>query len=387
MARVFITGGLAFAASNGATVHAAAWSVSEQVGVSAGYDDNVLLSATRKIRAADANANLSAHVVRQSDAFSLTLDPRIVAVKYDNYSVLNRTEQYLTLAAQRQTELGAASITAAWTQDTTLTSELGLTGITQVNKRHQSIALTVADTKQWTERWGTQTQLYIVGNHYMNAANTGLVNYNYGAAQFDIDYATTESSRLSLQASLGKLQVPDFDSYGKTNASATLNYSVSLAQRWQAKLSFGPSRVRSDLSSEQGTIYAASVSRQSEVLTAQLSFGRDITPTGQGVLTQREQINVTLTRALTDRLSLGLSAASVKNSSFLLAYGITYDAVRYSDYSTSLNWQMTPTWTMSLSAVHTEQRAATDTHSALRNQIALNVAWSGRTHSPRRLLN
>lgn len=387
MARVLITSGLAAATVNSAAVQAAAWSLSEQASVSTGYDDNVLLSATQDIHAANASTNLSAHVARQSDAFSLTLDPRINVVKYENYSVLNRTEQYLTLMAQQQTELGAASLSGAWTQDTTLTSELGLTGFSQTNKRHQSAALTIADSKQWTERWGMQTQLYIASNHYMDAANTGLVNYNYGAAQFEIDYVTTESSQLSLQASLGKLQVPEFTSYGKTNASATLNYSVSLAQRWQAKLSFGPSRVRSDVSSEQGTIYAASINRQSEVVTTQLSVSRDITPTGQGVLTQREQINLTFSKSLTERLSLGLSAASVKNSSFLLAYGITYDAVRYSDFSTSLSWQMAPTWTLSLSAVHTEQRAEADAHSAIRNQISLNVVWSGRAHSPRRLLN
>lgn len=374
-------------AASGGPVHAAAWSMSEQASVGAGYDDNILLWTDQPRRAANASANLGLHLERHSDALALTLDPRIVAVRYDNYSEFNRTEQYLNATAQHQSELGNMSLALNWTRDTTLTSEAGLTGNTTVNKPHEAFAATFSNVRQWSERWDTSTQLYATTNRYSDAGLTNLVDYNYGAAQFGIDYSLTAASQLSLSGSMSKLQVPDFSYLDKSSDSATLSYSASLAQRWQVKLAFGPSRVRSQFGTEQGTLYQASVTRQSEISNIQLSIGRDITPTGQGVLTRREQVNLVFSRELAERLNLQLRANWIKNNNILLGYGFIYNQVRYSEVNASLNWRLTPTWTASLSGGHTEQSSQYVTGSATRNQVSLGVTWTGLAHSPRHLLH
>ena len=377
MARVVMSTTLVIAATGSAPVYAAAWILSEQASANVGYDDNVRLSTINVAVATNISSNVSAHWVRQSDALSWSIDPHLAVIRYTDYSMLNHSEEGVVVTGQQQTERRNSTVSFNWVQDTTLTSELGFTGFSEVNKRHQASVLTVSQTEQWSERFDVQTQLYAASNRYIDAANTGLVNYNYGSAQLSGDYALTERTQLSLDSSIGKLQVPGISNYGKTNASVMLSYSAVFADRWHAKLSYGPSSVRSERSNDQGTVYAVNISRKSATSNLQLAISRDITPTGQGVLTRRQQFTLSASRALSERLSTSITGILVKNDSQFLTNNLNFYGVRYSDLTANLSWNWTPTLTVSLSAGHSDQRIEQAARTAMRNHAALNITWSG----------
>ena len=379
MARVAITAGLAIASTS--ATHAAVWKDSAQVAVHAGYDDNARLSLFTSPTTYSASADGSAHLAFENETLSWTLDPRCVVTRYDQFKELNRTELYASSALRHQRETGSSGLTFNWTRDTTLTSEPGSTALAEVNKPHQSTSLTSSNSQQWTERFDTQGTLYATSNHYSDAQKTGLVNYNYGTAQLSVGYAPGLRSRLSLDASMGKLQVPEKSLYDKTDQSIMLSYELSFAERWHGKFSAGPSRVRSEQSTESGTVYEVDINRKSETSILQLKLSRDIAATGQGVLTRRQQITLSASRDITERLSASVSSSLVRNDSLLLSNDLNFYGVRYTDSAVSMGWKWTPTITVSLSAGHAEQRLQSSDRMAVRNYAALSFTWSGLTHT------
>jgi hypothetical protein len=380
MARIAFTAGLAIAGSSAA--HAAVWNQSAQVSLHAGYDDNVRLSLAASSAAYYGSGDTSLHIAFENETLSWTLDPRCVVTRYNQYRELNRTEIYTASSLQYKRETGSSSLAFNWTRDTTLTSEPGSTGLANVNKPHQAVSLTLLNEQQWTELFDSQGTLFVTSNHYYdNAELLGLVNYNYGTAQFSMGYTPTLRSRLSLDASMGKLQVPEHSLYEKTDQSAMLTYNVSFAERWQGKISAGPSKVKSGQSSESGTVYEIDINRKSETSQLQLKFGRDIEPTGQGVLTRRQQITLTASRDITERLSASVSSSLIKNDSLLLSNDLNFYGVRYTDTGISMGWKWTSTLGLSLNAGHAEQRLQNSDRTAARNYASLSLSWSGLTHT------
>jgi hypothetical protein len=145
--------------------------------------------------------------------------------------------------------------------------------------------------------------------------------------------------------------------------------------------SAGPSQVRSDLNHESGTVYDTNITRKSEIASVQLRYARDITPTGQGVLTRRQQLTLSASRALSERLNISLSGSQIKNDSLLLSNDFNFYGIRYNQIDTSLSWRWTPTWTVTLNAGHAEQRLEHSEGTAKRNYASLGLSWAGLSHS------
>lgn len=378
MARVVVTAGLAIA---GTTAQAAVWNVQGQASVYTGYDDNVRLSMSDAPKTVYAGTDASLHLAIQNPVWRASIDPRVVWVRYRNYAILNRTENYLNASWQQQTETSNDNLSANWTRDTTLTSELGLTGLAETNKRHQSTALTWVDSTQWTERFSTQGLLFASMHSYADATDTGLVDYNYGSAQFSMQYALTPRSQISFDVNAGKLQVPDLVNVDKVNQSLMLSYNHTFAERWQMKISAGPSRVQAPLSTESGTVYEFSLSRKSEISSLQLKVARDITPTGQGILARREQWILSASRDLTERLSSNIKVSSTRNDNLYLSYAVTARGVRYDELSSSISWRCTPRIVVGLNAGYTSQKLQDETRVVRRRYASLMINWLGAVHT------
>jgi len=361
--------------------HAAVSNMQGQGSVYTGYDDNVRLSSQNVPETAYAGTDASLHLALQDPAWSLSLDPRVVWVRYRNYAILNRTENYVDASIQEQTETSSSSLNANWTRDTTLTSELGLTGFAEANKRHELKALTWTRSAQWTERFSTQGALYAATHRYTDAFNTGLVDYNYGSAQFDIQYVLGPRSQLSVDAVAGKLQVPDFVNFDKVNQSLMLSYNLAFAERWQMKVSAGPSRVRSRFSAESGTVYEVSLTHKSEISDLQLKVSRDITPTGQGILARREQWLLGASRQWSERWSSGIKASSTRNDNLYLSYAIDVRGVRYDELNCNVSWRWTPQVTVTLNGGYAAQKLQDQSPVATRRYVSLLVNWLGATHT------
>lgn len=373
MARVLFTAGLTMAAGS---AHAGVWSWLPSARLNAQYTDNVRLAVHDAEAASSATADLKTSLLRQDDAFSVGFTPRVVAVRYDDYAALNRVDAYVDANAKCTAERGSTALTLSWQQDTTLTSELGSTGLSEVNKRHRSGGATLSGSLLASERISLTGQAFATVHRYVDAENTGLVDYDYGTVAASTVYALAEASQLSLQLSAGRLQVPDYRMLDKNNYALTLNYDTQLNERWHAVLSAGASRVhrRDDY---DGFVYEASVDRKSELLTLRFAGKRSITPTGNGTLARSDRLSLQVSRPLTELVSFSVAAAWTRNRNVAQQGGLDPDSLRYGDIGGNLNWRIAPTWTLSIFVGHAEQRSYGNDRNATRNYGGFNLSWSG----------
>lgn len=363
-------------AANG-PVYADAWTLTERGRASADYDDNVLLSYDDAIETAKLSAEAAASLARQDDAFRLRIEPRIATVRYLDAAEFDYTAGYLRLNARQTSERSSLEFALDGTQDTTLTSEEGSTGLTQVNKYHRSAVLSVTPSLQWTERLAAGGQVYATVHRYVDAELTGLIDYDYGMAAGSMSYGLGELSRLSLQISAGKLRVPDDSGYDKTNFAATLTYTKQFDEHWQAVVSFGPSEIRTDAASNSGVVYEVSATRKSELFNMSAAIKREVTPTGQGALTRRDEASLGFYRSLSERASLNVGGRWIRNRNVLPSGGLELNAVRYAGASARFNWSLAPTWSLSLSFGYTQQSHSWIDDTARRRDAGLSLNWSG----------
>lgn len=378
MARALVTAGLTMA-TVGSGAQAGVWSWLPSARLSGGYSDNVRLAVRDAEAASSATADLKASLLRQDDAFSASFTPRVLAIRYDDYAALNRVDAYLGADAKRSTERGSTALSLSWAQDTTLTSELGSTGLSEVNKRHRSLGTTLSGYFLASERISLTGQAYATMHRYADAQNTGLVDYDYGTAAASTVYAIAERSKISLQVSAGRLQIPDYRTLDKENYAITLNYDTRLNERWHALVSAGASRVHRLTDDYDGAVYEASVERESELLNLRIAGKRSITPTGNGTLARSDQFSLRVSRPLTERVSFSVAAAWNRNRDIAQQRGLELDSLRYGDVNGNLSWRIAPNWTLSVFIGHTEQRDSDYDRSAKRNYGGFNLNWSGVT--------
>jgi hypothetical protein len=368
------------------TVHtpvarAGAWSTAGQGSIGINYDSNARLSAVDEVADNSAVADVSAALSYQDDAFVFRASPRLVAVRYDHDRSLNRTEQYLTLQSQNTTEQGSGSLTVSGTQNTTLTSEPGFTDRAQVNKQHREADFSINHSRDLTERFSLSGQLTATLSRYVDAESTGLIDYDYGSAGLSSSYDWSTRSRLILQASMGKLQVPHVEAYDKTNLSATLGYRLQISPRWTTSISFGPSQIRTPDRVDNGTVYNVTLAHESLLTNFNFSLTRDVTPNGFGLLSRHEQVRLGLTRALGERWSTDWTLSASRNQNVLPEGGVEQERVTYGDLSGALRWRMTPTWSVAIAAGYSAQHLSNDAPAAERTHGSLNITWNGLTRS------
>ena len=383
MARVLISSGLLMAGS-AAPVHAGAWNYSGRTQLSSTYDDNILLSAGNQyapiLSATAGAADVSGRLQFQDDTVLWQLDPRFLATRYSGQQTLNHTEKFLTMLSQFTGERGSNSLTLTGTEDTTLTSEIGLTGLSAVNKKHRTVTANIDSNWRFSEFIDAGVQISANENRYFDKQGTGLVDYDYGTATVNANYKWTERSQFFLQTSVGKLQVPDLNVYDKTNLSAVLGYSTQFSQRWLGTVYYGPSQVRANGSKANGTVYSASLSRKSELTNLSMSYTRDVTPTGYGQFGRRDQVQLALNQPLSERWATNWTVTSIRTRYITATGNLELNTVNYGDVAGNLSWSISPTWTLSLTAGYTRQTVQTVTSAAERNHAALNISWNGLMH-------
>ena len=373
------------------TARAAEWQGTPSVRLGAEYADNPLLvpksATTYTSSTGDGTADLSADISKHGDNYDLSADPRAFFSRYVHRSLFDHDDQYLNLTGDLKSERTTWQGGVNGVRDTALTSEVGLTGITDTNRRHESLSVDGGPTYHLTERLTAAGQGSWLANHYVDAVGTGLVDYRYLSGDLNTNYALTERTQLGLDVSAGQLSASQ-------GTSRSNNYAVQavltsrLTELWTANLSGGPSR--EDFGGVQraaGAVYAAGLQHQGELYNLNAKISRTVTPTGRGVLTKYDQVLLSASGSITERLSTVVTAQYSRNRDYLnnspTAPG-TY-ALRYYSVQDELQWKLTPAWSLSLTAQAQRQYTTVPPGSgetASSYRVNLGVVWTGR---PRRL--
>jgi hypothetical protein len=357
---------------------AAEWSVNPTARVSTDYSTNPRLRVDGDAESIAAVGDLSATLVRRSDRTLWSLTPRLYSERHPDDKLLDRDDEHLRGAFTYYSERSQWAATVNFAHDTTLTSELGLTGYTEDNRQHEGISATLGPTYQLSERTSAGFQMFWNDNHYRDALFTGLVDYQYGALSLFSGHSLSDRSELSVSARAGELHVPVNPGADKQDASLTLGWRYKPWPLWTLNLSAGPSYAKSNVASDDGLVFQTDLQHQGERWTFTTSAGRDITPTGRGALTRRDQFSVAASHSLTERLSASLTLRAVRNQELLTQSGRRGEALEYGRVDVRLTWRMAQQWSLALGLGSVTQKVESRPERADNYGASLSIVWNGQ---------
>jgi len=357
---------------------ASEWSATPQLSAHGDYWDNPRLVYGGGNTVEGITAELSAAIARRTESSEIDISPSIRVRRYSGEDHLDGTDDSLRIFAKKLNELTTWMASGTALRDSTLTSELGTTGITQVNKRRDYFDLSLSPTFQVTERSKLSVSLSGLSVQYEdNNAFTGLLDYKYASASITGIRDLSERSQLAIAISAGRNFVPDAPFNEMKNYNATLQYIYQWDPTWSVILWAGPSRVTSESSSENGQIYGGSLHHQGELFTIDGSAERNTRPTGSGVIEQVDVVTLTDSLRIAERLSGGIGVSYTRSQESARVIQFRPPGVRYVHVDANLTWQWTERLNVTLSAGRNTQRSDFQGQQAEGYIVSLGFNWTG----------
>ena len=375
-----VTAGLA-----STSAHAAEWMFTPSSELFTRTQQNPHLSADKKEeKEVSTGVGVQASVALQgrTERLIVAVQPLVTTYRYPDKTDLDRNEAHLTLSLNWLGEKVSWLGTAAAAHDTTLTSELGNTGQTQGNFRHESYNLTFGPTWRVNERMQARSSLGVEESRYPGSAGSSLSDYRYSSAVAGTSYGLTDRATLTLQGSAGRLESKGAD-------SVTDNASLSLQARyvWSPVLSFGagfgPSWVRTDAGKQQGLLYSADITRTFETAALSLSASRKQSPSGLAYLTEVDEATLAFSAQITERLTGTASAGITRRQNVLRDFNLDLTRVRYTRAELGVSWHLASNWHLGASLGNAVQQVGSDFFDGSTGRgydARLSLSWSGNPH-------
>jgi hypothetical protein len=347
-----VTAGLA---SNGSL--AAEWTFSPLGEIVAQTQQNPHLSSDEDAKHELSNgmgATAALGMERRTERTTITLQPVIRAYRYADNNNLDRDEENLNLSLSWLGEKMSWRAGANAARDTTLTSELGSTGLTQAN-------------------------LQASENRYPDD-QTSLENYRYSTALVGASYVVSEKLSLSLFGTVGQL-----DGEGHQENTANSSASVQASYVWSpvssVSASIGQSWSKTGDQRQRGLLYNVSATRAFEKGSLAFSVGRRQSPSGRALLTEADEANLAFSTQITERLSATAQASYTKRRNVLRQFDIDLERVRYTRTDLGLSWRMTSSWKLGLNVGAAIQQIGSgfvaDELTGRGYDVRLGFGWNG----------
>lgn len=339
---------------------AAEWSLLPSIGVKGVYNSNLLLTT-------QPHDETYGHWVSPSTEFAvkterLEVSGRVAVdfVSYYGGEQTDFTNIHVPLSVRYQTEKDQLGFTGGYIRDNTLMGELLATGVVlRFTQRNQWTA-NPSWTRSITEKLSFQSNAQLVDTTYENGLRLGLVDYQLFGSSSGFLYQATEQDQIQLLGS--------YVNFHTTNAPAPFRasfpgVSVSLTHAFTETLTGttygGPrfvsstTRTVNDNIQTHSTIwlFGASLARKFERASVQISFSRDIVPSGFGLLLQTDRAGVTVSHDISETVTASFSGAGymVSGTAKNLASGTAFPESRYVSATPAIAWKFSEWWKAELS--------------------------------------
>jgi hypothetical protein len=341
------------------------WSQTLEISANAAYDTNPQLLPGSNIADRSAQLAVDGTTQRATEVSQLTVTPRFDIIRYDRETNLDITTGSLALAYQDKGERGQWTASGLAQTNSTVTSELGQTGITNVNLRLDGYSASVGYQYLSTERLSWQLQGSGQLTRYNSEAERyGLTSYDYGGLQ--AGPAWSFSDRLQGSLSVGADEVSPQRGAREKDYTARVLLKRTLSEKYSWRASVGATRV--DVPGSPGTptsaVFELGATGQGERVQWDLSAKRAILPIGLGLLARQDVAALSTVVALSERSTLSFSCNVIRTDPvslvLYLAPGVGVGVQVYSGATwgqAGVEWQyhLSPQW--ALSAAYTQARA------------------------------
>jgi hypothetical protein len=357
---------------------AADWALAPHFSLSGEYNSNPYLDYQnvdhRSGGTFDAQLPLTAKTERTD--FGLTLGGHLR--RYENDPAGNRDDENLNLSIGQTRERSGWQGAAGWTRDTTLTSELGTTGLTQSNKRHNRYSASIAPQIQLSQKslfaFGVSGEL----NRYEDAALTGLVDYSYASVYANYGRQTSELTNVGVGLMASGQSVPDRRDAESVNGLVRLTLAHQYTERLSLEAYAGPTFARTRTLERWGAGGLLALKYGGLRTDFSASVEHSLAPAGLGNLTARDAATLGMGNRLTERLSAATTLSYQRSRDALHATGAATNNVYYWRADEALHWQWAETVSTSLSVGATRQVSKSQPDYADAFIARFGISWNPR---------
>ena len=335
--------------------YAAEWSAEPSLGVKGEYNSNLLLVAgPQKPVYGDW---VSPGVKFSGSTENLDVSGRAAADVVRYYG--GRSQDLLNLYFPLSVKYGLARETfgfdGGFTRDNTLMGELLRTGVVLSFTQRNLWNLAPSWSHAFTERLSLQTSYQYARATYEDGARLGLVDYQVQGGSAGLAYRPTENDRLQVTGTYTNFSVPNASALRSHIVGAQASWSHAFTETLTATVTGGPQVVSSSISfgptrltdTQALWVASANLKTQWDAGFAELAVGREINPSGFGLLLKTERVALTLSQNLTDRLTASVNAQVLLASSIASkAVPFTFPENRYINVTPRLTWKLDQWWSV-----------------------------------------
>jgi len=367
---------VALVVSMSSPCRAGVWSAEPFTAIVGDYSTNPGLQATRYSAETHAALVVDAPITYSADAISFSLLPRFRVGDSKGYSSTASDYEHLDSKWEQDTERGSFSASAGIARDSSLYKDYVLNGFAGV--RRQGLSADIDWKRQLSERFSFDTDAnYSRVRYAVSGTASALNDYTYTSVAPAFSWLEAEKNKFTASASAGLYKSSDGTTKSR-NGNLQLGFTRSFTELWsltatagfsraldeldfsQLRLVFGPGglqfvRVPVTLkSSQNGSVYSASLSRQGSLLQVNMTASRQLVPSGFAFLSRQRSYEVSANYQLTERWNVNGDARYLKSED-PSNRGVFVDrTVRVGALSST--WRWTENWTVTAAASRVAER-------------------------------
>lgn len=371
------------AIARGTTATAADWSETLDATTNVAYDTNPALIPGSNIADQSAQLTVDGNTSAQTELGQLTVTPRFSIIRYARETSFDVETGSIGATFVEKLERGQWTFAGQALVDSTVTSELGTTGVTDINRRHYGDTLSLGYQYSSTERLSWQVQGAWQDARYTDARQFGLIDYDYGSVQFGPTWNFSERVQGSLNLETDRITPQVGSTEDDYSASLQVKRAFSEQYSWQAWI--GATRVDAGTSGSGTTsVFGLDASRRGERVQWDVSVKRSVLPIGNGLLAREDQATLAVVVGTSERSSLNLSLNATRSDPVAISlYFAPQISLRYQVYSgasweqASAEWKYTfsPRWALSVAYQQGRSRNYALPQWGDGTQARLGVVW------------
>jgi hypothetical protein len=360
----------------------AEWSLSPSVGVKGVYNSNLLLTPLPHDETYGYWVTPAAEFAGKTER--LEVGSRIAAdvVGYFGGEDRQFTNAFAPLSVRYKTEKDLFGFTGGFTRDNTLLGELQATGVVLEFVQRNQWTFNPTWTRRLTEKLSFQSGVQFSDTTYESSR---LVDYRVVGGSGGLQYQLTERDQVQLLGSYVHFRTTD-SPFGFQADFPGINMSLThaFAESLTGTIYGGPRFLSSTSQTQVGAITArdtvwlagANMTKNFERAALQVSFARDLVPSGFGLLIQTNRGELSGSYEISETLACSLNVVGVLTSGkTTAAIGGAFPDSSYVSLTPKLSWKFLEWWQAEVSYMYRWRDIDTVADSAQSHATTFTVTY------------
>lgn len=381
---------------------AAEWAIEPSIEARANITDN--LNLTPGVRESTWWLSLSpaAAFSRNTEVSQVNGSARLSVNRYPDDRTLDTEDQFFYVSSKLANERHVWGLSASYIRDSTLQTELGTTGIVQERRQRAQTGIAPSWQYSLTERSSVFTDYSYEQARY--EAGAGLTDYSDQQIAAGIQYLWNERTTLTLTGIHSRFETETGSQITSTSilsGGATYHAGERLNLKLNAGVRHSDIEVNSPILvcpigsifqceilgfplvqvnansgvTDDGWVLDGSAEYRWDRTSAGMVIGRDVNPTGSGLLVETDRLAGTSKHEFSEKFAGNLTA-TVLQSRYL--GGLESNRSKYFSLDGSLSWDLTGHWRLSTGYLYAHQKSENAPDDAIANTVymAIGYNWS-----------